>query len=160
MSQPVAFVVSDTHFGHNRIIEFERDARPFDTIEEHDKELLYRWNAVVRPCDIVWHLGDVLFGKHNAGILGQLNGHKRLVLGNHDHYPIDFYTPHFERICGVAEYHGAILSHIPLDIRQRYRYTKNLHGHLHSKTLDDDWHICVSVEHTNLAPVRFREVLK
>jgi calcineurin-like phosphoesterase family protein len=29
------FVISDTHFGHKRIIEFEKDARPFATVSSH-----------------------------------------------------------------------------------------------------------------------------
>ena len=54
------FVIADTHFGHKRVIEFEAAARPFATVEEHDAELVRRWNAVVKPKDTVWHVGDVL----------------------------------------------------------------------------------------------------
>ena len=30
------FVISDTHFGHSKILDFEKESRPFATIEEHD----------------------------------------------------------------------------------------------------------------------------
>lgn len=42
------FVIADTHFHHSKILEFEKESRPFNTIEEHDAELIYRWNSVVK----------------------------------------------------------------------------------------------------------------
>jgi calcineurin-like phosphoesterase family protein len=66
MSVNRVFVTSDTHFGHKRVIEFEAAHRPFATIEEHDRELIARWNATVKPKDTVWHLGDVYFGGRHA----------------------------------------------------------------------------------------------
>ena len=36
---------SDTHWGHANILKY--DNRPFATIDEHDEELVRRWNAVV-----------------------------------------------------------------------------------------------------------------
>lgn len=88
MSCNRVFAVSDTHFGHRKVIEFEPARAHFATIEEHDRELVERWNATVKPKDTVWHLGDVFFGGRDAhGILASLNGLKRLVLGNHDAYP-------------------------------------------------------------------------
>jgi hypothetical protein len=68
------FFIGDTHFGHRGIIQFSETAphRPFSTIEEHDAELVRRWNAVVGLKDIVWHLGDFCFGKRNLEIAAQL----------------------------------------------------------------------------------------
>ena len=59
------YFIADLHLGHKNIIRFDstREHRPFATIEEHDAELIRRWNAVVRPVDKVWVLGDVAFGK-------------------------------------------------------------------------------------------------
>ena len=148
------FIISDTHFGHKRIIEFEAAARPFATIEEHDRVLVERWNATVKPKDTVWHLGDVFFGKDGHAPLGALNGLKKLVLGNHDHYPLEVYRQYFTRIFGAAEYRGCILSHVPVHPSQlEFRFKMNIHGHMHSKRLDDPRYICVSAEHTALAPV-------
>jgi len=47
------FAIGDTHFGHKRIIEFEAVNRPYATIEEHDRDLVARWNAAVKPNDTV-----------------------------------------------------------------------------------------------------------
>jgi calcineurin-like phosphoesterase family protein len=148
------FITPDTHFGHKRVIEFEAAHRPFASIEEHDRELIARWNATVNPKDTVWHLGDVFFGgRHNHWPLAQLHGIKRLVLGNHDAYPLEVYQQYFTKIYGVAEYRHCVLSHVPVNPNQFPRYERNLHGHMHSKKLDDPRYICVSVEQWDLRPV-------
>lgn len=154
------YVTSDTHFGHKRIIEFEKEKRPFANIEEHDKELVARWNAVVTKKDTVWHLGDVFFGKNGHYILAALNGYKKLVLGNHDHYPLAIYQQYFGKILGAAEYGGCILTHVPVHESQKARYQKNIHGHMHSKSIPDPWYSCVSCEHTGLAPVLLDVVIR
>ena len=75
---------SDTHFGHENIIRFCN--RPFDNIEEMNKTLIQNWNAVVKPDDTVFHLGDFAFGGSNIWntTLDQLNGDIILIQGNHD----------------------------------------------------------------------------
>jgi calcineurin-like phosphoesterase family protein len=69
-----------------------RPFRPFASIEEHDEELVKRWNGIVRKGDTVWHLGDFAFGRAKIDIAGRLNGTKKLVMGNHDHYPTEAYS--------------------------------------------------------------------
>lgn len=146
------FVIGDTHFGHKNIIQYESQARNFTSIEEHDQELARRWNAVVNPRDTVWHVGDVLFGVNSFLLLAHLNGIKRLVLGNHDQYPIWRYQQHFRSIHGAVQVHGAILTHIPVHEHQLKRFKCNIHGHLHSNKLADPRYVCVSAEQTGLAP--------
>lgn len=153
------FVISDTHFGHKRIIEFEAAKRPFASIAEHDQALVHRWNMVVSKEDTVWHLGDVYFGSGNHTILGLLNGYKKLVLGNHDHYPLAVYQQYFGKIFGAAEYRGCLLTHVPVHPCQMLRYRKNIHGHMHSNSVDDPRYVCVSAEHTGLAPVLMESVI-
>lgn len=148
------FVIADTHFGHKRIIEFEATYRPFATIEEHDRALVERWNAAVKPKDTVWHLGDVFFGKEGHLIMAALHGLKKLVLGNHDHYPLEVYQRYFSKIFGAAEHGGCILTHIPVHPNQlEKRYARNIHGHMHHNKLADPRYVCVSAEHTGLAPI-------
>jgi len=82
------FFVSDTHFGHAHILSGRMLApRPFASIEEHDETLISRWNAVVRPEDTVWHLGDFCYRCPEArarSVFRRLVGQRRLVRGNHD----------------------------------------------------------------------------
>lgn len=176
MSNPRVYVISDTHFGHRKIIEFEKEARPYATIEEHDQDLIERWNSVVRKEDTVWHLGDVYFGKgHDC--LAALKGYKRLVLGNHDAGKEAILSQYFQRIHGCAEFGGCILSHIPVHPYQlEKQYLKNIHGHMHSKRVmktllaqvlerlpepaPDPRYVCVSVEHTDLKPVLLQHVIQ
>jgi calcineurin-like phosphoesterase family protein len=78
------FLTSDTHFGHDNIIKY--CARPFANAEEMNNEIIKRWNSVVRPDDVVVHLGDFAF-KNRASmqeILNLLHGRKYLCMGNHD----------------------------------------------------------------------------
>lgn len=78
------FLTSDTHFGHDR--EFIYGPRGFTSIQEHDEEIIQRWNLVVKPDDIVYHLGDVMLGDNGHGLecLRQLNGIIYIIPGNHD----------------------------------------------------------------------------
>lgn len=169
MSNPKVYVISDTHFGHRKIIEFEKEKRPYSSIEEHDRDLVERWNATVRSEDTVWHLGDVYFSK-GADVLASLKGYKRLVLGNHDAKKEEFLIQYFDRLYGVAEYGDCVLSHIPVHPYQlEKRYKKNIHGHLHSKRVqiqnkgawtDDRRYVCVSVEQTDLRPILLQQAIQ
>jgi calcineurin-like phosphoesterase family protein len=86
MSYVRKFFISDTHFNHTNILSMQ--PRPFSTIEQHDEAIITRWNAVVAPADVVWHLGDFALGLNNPDrirwIFSRLNGRKHLVYGNHD----------------------------------------------------------------------------
>lgn len=81
------FYVSDTHLGHERLVEMQ--PRAFASIEEHDEHIVERWNTFVGDEDQVYHLGDFAFSlSRNADrvreIFGRLKGRKHLVIGNHD----------------------------------------------------------------------------
>jgi calcineurin-like phosphoesterase family protein len=163
------FFISDTHFGHRGIISFEstKPFRPFETIEEHDAELVSRWNADVRPKDIVWHLGDFCFGRRNLHIAAELNGKKRLIMGNHDIYGADEYLKYFEKLYGCVEYKGMLLSHMPVHPNQlEKRYYMNVHGHLHTnhvmkplcKVQRDYRYFNASCEQINLTPIPLDEI--
>lgn len=147
------YLISDTHFGHAKILEYEPSRRCLGrTVEEHDEALVQRWNAVVRKRDTVWHLGDVLFGAHSFQVLGRLNGIKKLVMGNHDVYNAHRYLEYFVDLKGVAQIGKLALSHIPLDPSQKRRYSANIHGHLHGATMPDPWYFNVSCERIDFQP--------
>ena len=85
---PRTLFTADSHFGHRSIISTKFDhPRPLETIEAHDEALVAAWNTVVRPDDIVCHLGDFAYKcslDYAAGLFSRLNGRKHLVRGNHD----------------------------------------------------------------------------
>ncbi len=134
--KPTVFFIGDHHFGHSNIIKFEPIARPFNSIQEHDKELISRWNNIVRVDDIVFHLGDFSMSAKDIYIAGLLNGHKRLILGNHDKNDMSLYTPHFEKIYATTNYGGYLLSHMPVHPNSLGKYKGCIHGHLHSKKIE------------------------
>jgi calcineurin-like phosphoesterase family protein len=79
------YFTSDTHFGHKNIIKYCQ--RPFKTVEEMDEEIIERINAMVRPQDELWHLGDFAFhSKTNSieGYLGKIKCKVNIVFGSHD----------------------------------------------------------------------------
>lgn len=86
MSFTRKFYTSDTHWNHARVIELCN--RPFRDVRHMDEEMILRWNRVVGPDDLVFHLGDFAFGLHDIertrGIFFRLSGRKRLIVGNHD----------------------------------------------------------------------------
>lgn len=155
---PAVYFTSDTHFGHLKALEF----RPgFESIEEHNEFLIERWNSVVRPSDMVWHLGDVALGnKSFVSCIARCNGRKKLVLGNHDTYKIQEYLPYFAEVYGaVRAYHGLVLTHIP--VREQYlenRWKANIHGHNHSSHIDDNRYFNVCVDVRDFKPISLDEV--
>jgi calcineurin-like phosphoesterase family protein len=78
---------SDTHLKHGNIPVYcpERGER-WDTLDEMDEGLVDLWNGNVKPDDDVWFLGDFAMGKitESLPMAARLNGHKKLVPGNHD----------------------------------------------------------------------------
>ena len=76
---------SDHHFGHQNIIKY--CDRPFGGVEHMNAEMIRKWNEVVAPEDLVWHLGDVAMGKRHRlpEYRAQLNGRIHLIRGNHDY---------------------------------------------------------------------------
>jgi len=78
------FFTSDTHFNHANIIQLSK--RPFKDLVEMNEALTRNWNEVVRPEDVIFHLGDFAMGQRvlHKGFLERLNGYKVLIQGNHD----------------------------------------------------------------------------
>ena len=81
--------ISDTHFCDEDIMRFEPILPDgVHTRTDLDEYIIERWNSVVRPEDVVYHLGDV--GKFSSEedaeqIIKRLNGDKYLIMGNHDY---------------------------------------------------------------------------
>lgn len=76
---------SDTHFGHANIVKFQPN-RGTDDVNEMNEQIIAVWNALVAEDDEVFHLGDAALGPYAewTNIFKRLNGHKILIIGNHD----------------------------------------------------------------------------
>lgn len=163
------FVISDTHFGHKNILTFTRQdgspVRPFASVEEMNETMIQRWNEVVRPQDHVYHLGDVVMHKRDLPIVGRLNGHKRLLGGNHDIHKTKEYYQYFEEIKGVRVFEklDLILSHFPLHPESLRGNWVNVHGHTHNNVPALHFgprYLNVSVEMIDYRPITLEEVQK
>lgn len=167
MSKNDIWVSSDWHFGHANIIKFAQ--RPFSSVEEMDEIMIQRHNAVVKPNDKFYCLGDIAFRRDVLErVLPRLNGKKRLILGNHDNEDMSFYSRYFEKIMGWRQFNERgvfmVLSHVPLhksgfDYRSD-RPAVNVHGHIHARRIDDPHYINACVEWTDYAPVHFDTLIK
>lgn len=78
------FITSDHHFNHANIIKY--CARPYNTVQEMDFDMIERWNSVVQDRDQVYHLGDFMLGNWGTArsYLKQLKGKIYFIKGNHD----------------------------------------------------------------------------
>jgi calcineurin-like phosphoesterase family protein len=76
--------ISDTHFGHANIIKYSN--RPFLNVDDMNDKMIKEWNKLVKPGDLVYHMGDFAFMPYHTfkGFLWNLNGNIHLMLGNHD----------------------------------------------------------------------------
>lgn len=131
------FLISDTHFSHANILSFLREdgshVRNFSSVEEMDEHMVEKWNSVVRPPDHVYHLGDVVMHKSKMGILGRLNGRKRLILGNHEEVKMAQYIPYFQKIQSSHQLDNLLLTHIPVHpLSLPPKLLANVHGHVHN----------------------------
>ncbi len=142
------FIIGDQHFYHNNIIEYTRGE--FESLEDMHKFIIDRHNETVGKEDIVIFLGDFCFKRSFIkDILKNLNGHKYLVLGNHDPDNLERVYPElgFEGVYIMPVKIGSnFLSHeplvkddsFPLTFQQitkefvEYTGATNYHGHIHS----------------------------
>jgi len=164
---PNIFLISDTHFNHKNFLTFKdkegKIIRPFNNVDEMDETMIRNWNSVVAVQDKVYHLGDVFFGNQKRAneILSQLNGHKRLVIGNHDviygkNNPLHMW---FEKMFLWRPWptENLLLTHVPVhpnNIVERFgNKCVNLHGHIHDNDSPEGLYINMCVERHNYTPV-------
>lgn len=152
------YLISDTHFGHAGILNFRKQngepLRAFKSVEEMDECMIERWNSVVRPSSHIYHLGDVVMKQQVLDVvMPRLNGHKRLVRGNHDIFRTKHYARYFDEIYGVRVLDNLIFSHIPIHPESLGRFKGNIHGHTHGQHALGGKYIDVCVEAVNYTPV-------
>jgi len=156
------FFTADTHFGDHRTINIQK--RPFATVAEMDAVLIERWNTVVGPDDVVWHLGDVAWRAADVtGLLARLHGTKHLLRGNND--PDD--TAAAPGWASVGDYvemaldgHRLVLCHYPFrSWNGQHKRAINLHGHSHGRLKPMPRQFDVGVDARDFAPVRLDRLL-
>lgn len=140
--------------------------------------LIERHNEIVRPQDHWYCLGDVTMERDNRGyglgVLRRMNGHKRLIMGNHDHYAMKFYLEYFEKVMAMNVIGEMRFTHIPVHPTSMGNVLGNIHGHIHQRESPPPvmWvdkktqeikvrpYINISVEQTGYRPVSLDWLLK
>lgn len=170
------WLTSDTHFNHMKPFIYE--ARGFNTIEEMNETIVENWNKVVKPNDIIYHLGDVIMGadlQSGLRLISRLNGIKYLAYGNHDteirlkaftvnHFFKDIQMGY--RIKGPSK-KTCILTHYPtITANGEDTHTLSLYGHTHQTTnfFNDGTNIHrymyhVGVDSHNCMPINLEDII-
>lgn len=136
------WITSDLHFGHTNIMKFCPLTRPYDTVEDMNRSMIFQWNLSVAPEDETFIIGDFAFcnAQEAVKILKSLNGTKILITGNHDEKLIksaEFnaqfttVTPYLET---TYDKRKLIMFHFPIVEWNRCHHgSYHLYGHLHGK---------------------------
>jgi calcineurin-like phosphoesterase family protein len=138
------YFTSDTHFGHANVIKY--CDRPYKDQWEMNDALIKNWNSVVKPEDLVFHLGD--FGFMNppslVKIVWRLNGTICLVPGNHDSRQLlnKLYEIPQTKLVVEERYkelsfnsRKIVLCHYPIESWNNMSHGSiHLHGHSHGKS--------------------------
>jgi calcineurin-like phosphoesterase family protein len=137
------FITTDTHFGHDKMIEFCGRPRNFEEIIK--KKIL----KVVLAGDLFIHLGDICIGNdeiHNKWFTENIKCKKILVKGNHDKKSNSWYLSRgWDFVCESFsdKFFGkrVLFSHAP---QKSNNFDINIHGHFHNalpRLLNGDWKI-------------------
>ncbi|HEY8356976.1 MAG TPA: metallophosphoesterase family protein [Ramlibacter sp.] len=156
------FFTSDHHFGHQSVIAMCN--RPFASVEEMDAAMIEQWNAVVRPRDLVWHLGDFAFRcepERMKKIFARLNGQKHLIRGNHDrkHVQSLAWTSIQDAAHITVDGHRIHLSHYAHRVwPAQYRGAIHLYGHSHGRLPGHSTTMDVGVDAVGYLPLTLAHI--
>lgn len=176
------YFTSDTHFGSQRTLELSK--RPFASVEEMDKTIIENFNKILKPDDVLYHLGD--FGDYDK--IKYFPCPVVLVLGNYERKDIK------EKFKGDIDAYNAFLSKmgfkfgVILDdhkVIHKFTYDNdndsynhidlwcchepsncnkesnwfNLYGHIHGRQMIRHYGMDVGVDCHHFRPVSFDDVL-
>jgi calcineurin-like phosphoesterase family protein len=158
------FFTSDTHFGHNNILEY--DKRPFSSIYEHDQAIISNWNKVVGKQNTIYHLGDFALCSegHAEDKMEQLNGVKKYIRGNHcSSKMMKRVERHFEVL---GNYHEVkidgqmiVMCHYAFGTwNKSHRGSWNLYGHSHGSYQSKGKQKDVGINCNGYYPVEFEAI--
>lgn len=155
------FAVSDTHFGHEKIITLAN--RPFSSVEEMNETLVSNWNSVVSEDDLVVFGGDFMWKKKEAVWFDRLNGAKHLVVGNHDHSDalnLGWVQTHTRLEVELYDNY-IVFDHYPLESwNKQFHGSVHFYGHTHKAITPIKNRVCMCVEETNYTPLNVKDVLE
>jgi calcineurin-like phosphoesterase family protein len=145
------WLITDTHFDHDNIgVYCDRPKGWMDRI-------IRNWNAIVKPGDVVLHLGDVMVGNRRSmlELMTALTGTKVLIRGNHDDKsPMWYMRNGFSFASDGLRYKGVTFTHRPSPML--FPNTDiNIHGHVHNTVWTPEYPFqrLLAIEHVEYRPV-------
>lgn len=160
---------SDLHLFHENVIKF--DGRPFKNASIMGETIVNNFNALLKPDDVLFILGDVAMRcavEDVVNVLNRINCKKVLVIGNHDRhfmsykefrdcflYCVDYCTFTYQKTLFT-------LFHYPIgEHDQAFRGAIHLYGHVHTNTGKTTGKaLNVGVMHHDYKPIHIDEVIK
>ncbi|AQW88789.1 putative serine/threonine protein phosphatase [Erwinia phage pEa_SNUABM_50] len=136
--------IADTHMGHKNIWKY----RPvFESTLHNDLYFQYILSEVCTKRDTMFFLGDILFDEKYLPFIKELPGTKILVLGNHctEMISASKLCEAFDEVHAMIRYKEFWLTHAPLHVDE-LRMKKNIHGHVHTESVNDLNYLNVSVD--------------
>ncbi len=152
------YLFSDPHFHHENMAK----RRGFSSAEEMNELIVKNWNNTVSKRDCVYLLGDITMEKKQYEILSRLQGVINVVLGNHDERQhVREMLKYVNSVSGMIDYKDkVILTHCPIHPSQlEFRYSHNIHGHVHENSINDLRYINVCAEMINYTPIEFSKLI-
>ena len=160
------YILADLHWGHRNAIKWREQ---FPTPEEHDEFIFENIMSTVTKRDTLWLLGDCFMGEDSLSKAYQIKkkiNRLHLVVGNHDTDRANRYLNLKRLMCsnvldsahGLYKYKKSWLSHAPIH-PEELRGKFNIHGHVHTATIDDPRYFNVSCENVDYTPINYQEIL-
>lgn len=156
------FFTSDLHLGH----KLAANLRGFNSIQEHDEQILQNLEDALHKKDKLFILGDICFSTPQLETLFHRLPCKfvDIFLGNHDMLPSRRYLEAgATNLIGLTKYKKKYwLSHAPIH-PQELMGCINIHGHVHDGGLTpntqlEDGYINVCVDFWGFRPVPFEYI--
>lgn len=135
------FILSDLHFCHKNILQFEPPRHHFKDVDEMNDTIVSNWNETVTNEDTVHFVGDFGIGNPSRVVeqVNRLKGKILLYPGNHDTTKIlkaiEIHCPRVTIMPLMVKFKFsamvAFLSHYPVEVGVRPNLF-SIHGHIHS----------------------------
>lgn len=162
------WLITDTHLGHNKLVEI--GARP----SGFEKLITENLDRLIKSEDVLIHLGDVALSQESYwhDILCAYPCKKWLIKGNHDSRSTSWYLNHgwdfVGDFIGLNIFgHDILISHIP---RPDSGFQINIHGHFHDtdhrknqpemSAILTSKHILLALEYNEYKPWNLRTVVE
>lgn len=150
---------ADWHLWHENMLHLCN--RPFTKCNQLHRKLLYNHNAVIKPEDTLYIVGDVYWKtsvEELRRILDNYNGRKVLILGNHDRLkPFDYIEAGFSSVHTSLRVEEFILVHDPC-YSIVYPETNFICGHIHDLFKKQKNALNVGVDVWDFKPVSIVQV--